>query len=85
MRIAESESPQVRALPGYLQTLSVKDLATLLRLSERQIRKLLAEQRLPEPIRVGGSIRWRRSTVQEWLDTGCPTGPVPPAQQGGAQ
>jgi predicted DNA-binding transcriptional regulator AlpA len=51
---------------------TAKDLAVLLRLSLRTIRSMDAGGRLPEPVRVGGSVRWRLDELRAWLDAGAP-------------
>lgn len=53
------------------------DVAMLLSLSERTVWRLLSAKRLPEPLRIGGSVRWNLDQVREWINAGCP------AQNGG--
>ncbi|MCA9028777.1 MAG: helix-turn-helix domain-containing protein [Planctomycetaceae bacterium] len=52
--------------------LSVKDFAKLMQVSTRTIWRLLSSRKLPQPIRVGGSVRWRRDDVEAWLLADCP-------------
>jgi excisionase family DNA binding protein len=52
--------------------LSARDLAALLRLGLRTVRTMDAAGKLPAPVRVGGSVRWRVSEIHAWLDAGCP-------------
>lgn len=52
--------------------LSARDLAALLRLSLRTIRAMDAAGKLPAPLRIGGSVRWRTDDIRAWLDAGCP-------------
>jgi len=52
--------------------LSARDLAAMLRLGLRTIRSMDAAGRLPSPIRIGGSVRWRSEEIRAWLDAGCP-------------
>jgi len=52
--------------------LSANDLAKLLGLSLRSIRNLDSAGKLPRPLRVGGSVRWRRAEIFSWIDSGCP-------------
>jgi predicted DNA-binding transcriptional regulator AlpA len=35
--------------------------------------RLLSAGKLPTPVRIGGSTRWRRDEVREWIRNGCPT------------
>lgn len=31
-----------------------------------------ASGRIPEPVRVGGTTRWRAAELADWCDAGCP-------------
>lgn len=48
------------------------ELAQLLRISTRTLWRLLSAHKIPEPIRLGGAVRWRLDLVQDWIDQGCP-------------
>lgn len=48
------------------------DLATLLHCSRRHIAALHASGRLPRPIRLGRSVRWRAEEFRDWLAAGAP-------------
>ena len=52
--------------------LSARDLAAILRFGLRTIRSMDAAGKLPAPIRIGGSVRWRLDELRAWLDAGCP-------------
>jgi prophage regulatory protein len=52
--------------------ISARDLAKLLGISLRQCWRLNSAGRLPRPIRLGGSVRWKRAEVQQWFEAGCP-------------
>lgn len=52
--------------------LTVNDVSELLSISARQVWNLLSTGRLPWPIRLGRSVRWRRDEVTEWMEAGCP-------------
>ena len=47
--------------------LSRSDLARLLRVSTTSLDRLRAAGRLPPAIRLGGALRWRRETIEQWL------------------
>lgn len=47
--------------------MTVVDLAGLLRVGEKTIRRWRLERYLPEPLVLRGVIRWRRSDVDAWL------------------
>jgi excisionase family DNA binding protein len=48
------------------------ELAQLLRISTRTLWRLLSAKKMPEPIRLGGAVRWRVDLIQDWIDQGCP-------------
>ncbi len=47
-------------------------VAKLLGISLRHLWKLSASGRLPAPIRLGRSVRWRLDELRAWLNAGCP-------------
>jgi prophage regulatory protein len=51
---------------------SAEKLAQLLDISIRTLWRLRAAGRLPAPVRLGGSVRWRVDEVQAWIERGCP-------------
>ena len=54
------------SLDGRRNALTVSDVAELLNISERQVYKLAAENRIP-CFRIGGSIRFDPSAFAAWL------------------
>jgi predicted DNA-binding transcriptional regulator AlpA len=49
--------------------LTREEVAALLRVNARDLRRLVLEGAFPPPIKVGGRrLRWRRKTVTRWLD-----------------
>jgi len=58
-------------LPGLL--LTVREVAVVLRVSPRQIWKLNSIARLPAPVRLSRSVRWRASDITEFVRLGCPS------------
>jgi excisionase family DNA binding protein len=46
-------------------------LAALLEISTRTLWRLRSAGRLPEPVRLGGAVRWRREEIQKWIADGC--------------
>jgi excisionase family DNA binding protein len=52
--------------------LDVGDVARLLSCSERHVYRLSRSMRMPEPVRLGALIRWRRADLEKWLAAGCP-------------
>lgn len=55
-----------------IQLLSAERFAGLLDVSVRTLWRLRSAGKLPEPIRIGGSVRWRVTDIQAWMETGCP-------------
>ncbi len=51
---------------------AAKEVGSLLGISVRQVWRLNSSGRLPRPIRLGGSVRWRREEIVAFLDAGCP-------------
>lgn len=53
--------------------LSAEALGELLQVSERSVWRLRSAGKLPRPVRVGGSIRWRKGEIRRWVEAGCPS------------
>lgn len=51
--------------------LNVKELAERLGVSTRQCWKLLSSGRLPAPVRLGRSVRWRESDIADFVRLDC--------------
>ena len=49
------------------ELLTAADLCSLLKLDARTLRVLRHEGRVPEPIKLGRSLRWRRAEVEAWI------------------
>lgn len=56
-----------------MELLNVSDVAGKLRISSRQVWKLLASGRIPDPVRVGRSVRFRAADIERWVQLGCPS------------
>jgi len=54
------------------QLLTAKQVAAVLQLSLRTVWNHLSAARLPEPIRIGSRVRWRRAELTDWVEAGCP-------------
>ncbi len=54
------------------ELVSVKQLSALLQLSPSAVYELRASGRLPEPVRLGGAVRWRRKEIECWILADCP-------------
>lgn len=63
--------------------LAVRDVAALLRISGRQVLKLRASGRIPVPLKLGRSTRWRAEEIESWVRAGCPSREVWESRRGG--
>ncbi len=60
------------------ELLNVKIVANICNVSARHIYRLADAGRMPAPVKLGASVRWRRSTgdaatgIDDWLLAGCP-------------
>ena len=52
-----------------IELLDVKDVARLLKLSRRQVWRLRSAGEIPQPIKIGNSVRWNRTDIERWLDS----------------
>lgn len=52
--------------------LTIEDVARMLSVSTRTVRRLRQEGRIPQPLIVGRSVRWNRETLMQWIGAGCP-------------
>lgn len=62
--------------------ISARELAEMLNVSLRQVWRLNSAGKLPKPIRLGGSVRWKRAEIQQWFEAGCPDRKVWDAMKG---
>ena len=53
------------------ELLTVREVAELLKISARQVWKLAASGRLPGPMRLGRSVRWRADDLAAFIAAGC--------------
>jgi predicted DNA-binding transcriptional regulator AlpA len=55
------------------QLITVKQLAKMLATSVRSVWRYRSAGRLPKPVKVGSSVRWRLSDIQLWIKLSLPT------------
>ena len=53
--------------------LTAKQLAALLQVSLRTLWRMRSAGQVPSPLRFGGTVRWRKDEVLQWIAAGCPT------------
>ncbi len=63
--LAAGSMPAQRA--PTCELLTAADLCSMLKLDARTLRVLRHEGRVPEPIKLGRSLRWRRAEVEAWI------------------
>ncbi|ADG68471.1 Prophage CP4-57 regulatory [Planctopirus limnophila DSM 3776] len=60
---------------------TAESVASMLSISLRTLWRMRSAGKLPAPVRVGKSTRWRVSDIQEWIAAGCPVPMAPPLQK----
>lgn len=63
---AELPSPALRLL------LTADEVAVRLGIGKRTVWTWDAAGRLPEPVRIGTTVRWRAAELEAWTAAGCP-------------
>jgi len=56
-----------------MELLTVMGVAAALKISPRQVWKLLSAGKLPSPVRISRSVRWSAELISEWVRQGCPS------------
>ncbi len=55
------------------ETLTMDDVARVLRVTRRTVQRRIATGEIPQPMRHGGRLlRWPSKLFRAWLDDGCP-------------
>ena len=69
---AEAESRVAVECPNDAALICAESLARMLDVSVRTLWRLRNSGKLPLPIKLGGSVRWRTSEILAWVSAGCP-------------
>lgn len=56
--------------------LDVEVVAKMLGVSGRHVYRLADGGQMPRPIKLGGSVRWDRQVITDWIDGGCQPTPT---------
>jgi predicted DNA-binding transcriptional regulator AlpA len=65
-----TEQDVVAAQPAVL--LGIKAVADLLDCSVRHVHRLRDGGKMPQPVRLGSLVKWRRMEIEQWVASGCP-------------
>jgi predicted DNA-binding transcriptional regulator AlpA len=57
---------------GAPSLITAAQLATKLQVSTRTLWRKLSAGILPNPLRLGGIVRWRLVEIENWIARGCP-------------
>jgi len=69
---AIEKPPDNSIIPDDAELLTVPQVARLLGWGESVVRERDKKGLLPLPVRIGGTIQWRRKEIVEWIAAGCP-------------
>jgi len=58
--------------PASPLLLSVRELGKLLSISTATLWRWEAAGRIPRPVKIGGTTRWRADEIRQWIEAGCP-------------
>jgi excisionase family DNA binding protein len=67
-----SSNVESRTAAEDVRLIAADELASMLDVSTRTVWRLLSTGRLVQPVRIGGSVRWRLDEVRDWIKNGCP-------------
>lgn len=54
---------------GIPELFTAREVAQVLRISERSVWRLLLEKKIPAPLHVGRAARWKKSDIELWFET----------------
>ena len=54
------------------QLLTAQDVAEMLDIGRSTLYRLKSSGKVPRPVKIGGSVRWRRAEIKAWIEAGCP-------------
>lgn len=57
-------------------------IAELMQISPRSLWRLRSGGKIPEPLRIGGAVRWRLDDIKIWIAAGCPVPNASSMQKG---
>ena len=54
------------------ELLTASESAEMAGVAKRSWWRYVSSGKAPAPVRLGGAVRWRRSELAEWIQSGCP-------------
>jgi prophage regulatory protein len=69
--VAQVQSADGQALPRML---TKREVADMLGIVPRTVDRLRILESIPQPVRIGGSVRWPSPVIEAWIAAGCPEG-----------
>jgi excisionase family DNA binding protein len=51
------------------QLYTLDELSKILQIGRSTLYRLKDTGQMPPPVRIGGQLRWRRETIEKWLET----------------
>ena len=63
--------------------IKVDEVAGMLGVTPRTVYRLADSGKLPRPLKIGFSVRWRRAELENWIEAGCPI--VRPVKKAGVR
>lgn len=76
-----SQPGELSSEPADQILATASDIARMMRISTRSLWRLRSGGQMPEPLRIGGAIRWRLDEIKQWIAAGCPV-PQAPSELG---
>ena len=70
-------------IPDGVELLSVRQVAWMLGCGQSVVRQRDKQRMLPKPVRLGGSVKWRRRELIDWISADCPSRQIWEQMRGG--
>jgi predicted DNA-binding transcriptional regulator AlpA len=52
--------------------ISAAEMGRLLGVNKSTVWSWHSSGRIPQPVKIGGTTRWRTEEIRQWIDEGCP-------------
>jgi len=66
-RAAQQPAPPQNGRAEERELLTAADVARMLAIGERSVWRKAQDGRLPPPVKVGGSTRWAKTSIRDWM------------------